>query len=56
MYGGKAISTNVFFFNVATVSQKCHYNRELLPFVRNRESIFANIEISCRNKKLFGKG
>ena len=61
MYGGKVISNKCFqfVFTKAGYSLKIfNCNRELISDCRRiyRESTFANIGFSFRNKMLFGNG
>ena len=59
IYGGKAISNkcvfNFFLQKMPLVSEDLHCNMELIPncWRSHRESSFANIQLSFRNK-MFG--
>ena len=61
MYGGKAISNQCvfrFIMNGVCSFKRFNLNRELIPncWGGYRENTFANIQLSFRNKKLFGNG
>ena len=61
IYDGKAILNKyvlVFFTEGVYSFRRFNHNRELIPDCWRiyRESMFANIELSFRNKKLCGNG